>query len=157
MESVTEKRVALLHPTLRAELAEIIANIESKGIDIRITQGLRTIAEQDAIYAQGRTKPGKVVSNAKGGQSFHNYGLAVDFCLYHSDGSISFGMHDDMNKDGKADWMQVVDSFKSFGWEWGDRGYVDTPHFQKVFGKTPEYYFSCAKDAEGYPILEEVS
>jgi len=49
---------------------------------LEVVQGLRTFAEQDALFAQGRTKPGKKVTNAKGGQSNHNYGLAVDLCLF---------------------------------------------------------------------------
>ena len=48
------------------------------GIKLRIIQGFRTYAEQDALYAQGRTKKGKKVTNAKGGQSNHNLGLAID-------------------------------------------------------------------------------
>lgn len=48
------------------------------GLQWRIVQGKRTIAYQDALYAQGRTAPGKIVTNAKGGSSPHNYGMAVD-------------------------------------------------------------------------------
>jgi hypothetical protein len=45
----------------------------------------RSIAEQDALYAKGRTEPGEVVTQAKGGQSPHNHGLAVDVCLCKPD------------------------------------------------------------------------
>lgn len=52
--------------------------LAAKGIVIRVVQGLRTAAEQDALYAEGRTEPGKIVTNARGGWSNHNFGLAVD-------------------------------------------------------------------------------
>lgn len=49
------------------------------GLDILVTSTLRTHAEQDALYAIGRTKVGRKVTNAKAGQSAHNFGLALDF------------------------------------------------------------------------------
>lgn len=53
--------------------------VESKhGIKLRVAQATRTIAQQNALYAQGRTAPGRIVTNAKGGESYHNYGLAID-------------------------------------------------------------------------------
>ena len=157
MDNISISRIAKLHPKLRAEAATILSEIISKGINIRITQGLRTIAEQDAIYAQGRTTPGKIVSNAKGGKSFHNYGLAIDFCLLHKDGTVSFNMKEDVDNDKIADWTEVVDTFKAHGWEWGDRGYVDTPHCQKVFGHKPEelhqLVLSEKVDKDGYVLI----
>lgn len=69
--------------TLEPEFAErvklLLAGIKSlSGRDWVITSGRRTIAYQNELYAQGRTAPGKVVTNAKGGQSPHNFGLAAD-------------------------------------------------------------------------------
>lgn len=56
-----------------------IAACRYQGIDILITSTYRDIESQNELYAQGRTKPGKKVTNAKGGQSFHNFGVAFDF------------------------------------------------------------------------------
>jgi peptidoglycan L-alanyl-D-glutamate endopeptidase CwlK len=56
-------------------MADILA---CDGIYIRVVQGLRTAAEQDMLYAEGRTTPGPKVTNAKGGYSNHNFGMAVD-------------------------------------------------------------------------------
>ena len=101
----------------------------------------RTEAEQLELYAQGRTKPGKIVTNAKGGQSYHNYGLAIDIVLLvdrDKNGSFETASWDaktDFDGDGKADWIEVVAIFKRHGWEWGgDWRFVDQPHFQKTFG-----------------------
>ena len=81
MDKITEERIKLLHPKVKDEVFSIIEEANKlliPGVEVRIVQGLRTIDEQNALYAQGRTKPGKKVTNAKGGQSYHNYGLAVD-------------------------------------------------------------------------------
>lgn len=69
----------LLPPT-RKRCAAFVAACKDAGIDVIITSTLRSMADQAALYAQGRTTPGKIVTNAKAGQSWHNYGLAFDFC-----------------------------------------------------------------------------
>lgn len=155
MDNVSISRIAKLHPKLRSEVAQILLNIHNRGIDIRITQGLRTIKEQDLLYAQGRTLPGKIVTNAKGGYSMHNWGLALDFCLLHKDGTVSFSLIEDLDKDNKADWMEVVEEFKKAGWVWGGdfKSFKDTPHFEKTFGNSIEKLLITKKDKEGYPIL----
>lgn len=154
-DKISISRIAKIHPKLRTDCSDVLIEIQKRGIDIRITQGLRTIAEQDALYAQGRTTPGKKVTNAKGGSSMHNYGLAVDFCLLHKDGTISWSMTEDLDKDGKKDWMEVVEVFKAHGWTWGGdfKSILDTPHFEKGFGYTLEQIKQLKKDSEGYPII----
>lgn len=153
----TISRIAKLHPKLRADLPLILADIHIKGISISITQGLRTIDEQNQLYAQGRTKPGPIVTQAKGGTSFHNYGLAIDFALLHSDGSVSWSITEDTNSNKLKDWDEVVQSFLKFGWEHGDRGYFDNCHFQKVFNLTPQDCLNKLNnkeiDKDGYIII----
>lgn len=138
IDVATQTRIALLHPKLRDETTALInqANAVLKTFShVRIVQSLRTFAEQDALYAQGRTKAGRVVTNAKGGQSLHNYGVAIDFCLITS-GGTSWDIHADLDKDGVADWLEVVAVFKAAGWEWGGlwKSIKDNPHLQKTFG-----------------------
>lgn len=142
----TLERIQLLHPKVRREAMDIYAEI-SKALTgdaiCRYAFTLRTIAEQNALYAQGRTKPGKIVTNAKGGLSYHNYGLAVDIVLLvDKDNNDTFesavwDVKTDFDGDRKADWMECVNIFKQFGWEWGgDWKFTDPPHFQKTFGKS---------------------
>ncbi len=101
----------------------------------RFAYTLRTNQEQNDLYAIGRTKPGKKVTNAKGGQSYHNYGMAVDIVLIIDGKTASWDTKGDFDNDGKSDWQEVVAIFKRYGWEWGgDWKFTDYPHFQKTFG-----------------------
>jgi peptidoglycan L-alanyl-D-glutamate endopeptidase CwlK len=69
-----------LEPEFKMRISELLADLQIMGINCIVTSGRRTIAEQDSLYEQGRTRPGKVVTKAKGGQSPHNFGLAADLC-----------------------------------------------------------------------------
>ena len=80
-DTYTLARIDLLHPKLREEVRKIYSEILQSNLQIRITDTLRSFDEQAKLYAQGRTAPGKIVTKAKPGQSYHNYGLAVDFAL----------------------------------------------------------------------------
>lgn len=154
MDKVSLQRIEKLHPKLREEVKQIVENLAKRKIKIRITQGFRTAKEQADLYAQGRTKPGKIVTNAKPGYSFHEYGFGLDFCLLHEDGSVSYSLIEDLDKNNKADWMEVIDEFKKYGWEAGiDWKFKDSPHLQKVFGQSIEKLLITKKDSEGYPII----
>jgi peptidoglycan L-alanyl-D-glutamate endopeptidase CwlK len=78
MDVISETRLQGVHPVLAGKIRQLYLILAKKNIYIRVVQGLRTVAEQDALYARGRTAPGKRVTNAPGGFSYHNYGLAVD-------------------------------------------------------------------------------
>lgn len=139
MDKVSLDRILVLHPKVREDAARIFGLCEDslKGrAKIRISQGLRTIAEQNELYAQGRTKPGKIVTNAQGGSSYHNYGLAIDFMLVLDGKTASWDMKTDWDEDKVSDWMEVVTIFQNNGWEWGGnwKTLKDYPHFQKTFG-----------------------
>ena len=133
----TLERINKLHPKIRKEVTDTILRIQDKGVELRIVQGLRTFAEQDALYAQGRTKPGAKVTNAIAGKSWHNYGLSFDFCLVHKDGKISWNLSEDLDKDGKSDWLEVIETFEMTGFESGIHWkFKDAPHLEKKFGLT---------------------
>jgi peptidoglycan L-alanyl-D-glutamate endopeptidase CwlK len=136
----TLDRIKLLHPKLRDEADKIydeICKVLTGRAICRFSFTLRTFAEQDALFAQGRTKPGSIVTKAKGGLSMHNYGLAIDIVLIVDGKTAVWDVKGDFDKDGKSDWMEVVTIFKQYGWEWGgDWKFYDAPHFQKTFGKS---------------------
>ena len=128
MDKITLDRIKLAHPKFRDELAEQYKEINSllpKGVRLRFAYVYRSIAEQDALFKQ-RPK----VTNAKGGQSIHNYGLAFDIVLlYDKDGNETF---ETASWEQNKYWMQVVNYFKSKGWEHGGswKNFKDEPHFQ---------------------------
>lgn len=143
MDKTTLQRIELLHPKLIDEVKQIYAEIcqalTGKAI-CRFAYTTRTFAEQAVLFAQGRTTPGKIVTKARAGRSYHNYGLAIDIVLLidgNNDGineTASWNENKDFDGDGKADWMEIVAIFKQYGWEWGgDWKFSDTPHFQKTF------------------------
>ena len=158
MDTPTEQRIAKLHPTVREEVTQIIAQCDKAltgKAKIRITQGLRTNAEQDAMYAQGRTTPGKKITNAKGGQSIHNYGFAVDICLIIEGKTASWDTKKDWDNDKVADWYECVKIFALHGWEWGGnwKTFKDMPHFEKRNHNSWRKLSKLKRDKNGYVIL----
>lgn len=167
MDQITSQRIEKLHPFVREEVAEIIAecdkNLTGKA-KVRITQGLRTFKEQDNLYSLGRTKPGKKVTNAKGGQSIHNYGFAVDICMMIDGKTASWDTVKDWDHDKVADWYECVKIFAKYGWDWGGnwKTFKDLPHFEKKSLKTPKgeikmtwrNLINLPKDKNGYIILK---
>lgn len=124
MNLTSEKRLRQLHPALAASVRDIIDTLAAQGIVVEVVQGLRTFAEQDALFAQGRTKPGPVVTQARGGDSNHNYGLAADLCPFVN---------------GKPDWNAPISVWATIGMaanarglEWGGdwKKFLDKPHVQ---------------------------
>jgi len=107
-----------VHPAMAAKLRGLIANAHAKGLDIKLHEGMRSFERQNELYKQGRSKPGNKVTNAKGGQSYHNYGLSVDV-VFH--GSKPYGEEHDWTKLGEAGEAAGL----AWGGHWGDR-----PHFE---------------------------
>lgn len=146
-DKISIDRANLLHPKIRQEIIDLITKAEtviSPRLSIRIVQGLRTITEQDALYAQGRTKPGHIVTNSKGGASYHNYGLAADLCFLIDGKDISWDIAKDWDNDGVSDFTEVANIFKAAGYTWGAEFHSikDNPHFQKEFGYTWQQLFA---------------
>lgn len=157
MDKVTKERIARLHPSVRGEVTAIIdkCNVALTGrAQVRISQGLRTMKEQQDLYSQGRTMPGKKVTNAKAGQSIHNYGLAVDIVLIIDGKFASWERGKDFDGDKKADWMECVEIFKAAGWDWGGnwKSFKDYPHFEKN-GFGWQALQKKPMDKNGYVIL----
>ncbi|MDP1812344.1 MAG: M15 family metallopeptidase [Sediminibacterium sp.] len=145
-DKITLERIETLHPKLRDEAGKIYAEIcqaLTGKVGCRFAYCYRSFAEQAILYAQGRTCPGNVVTNARSGRSYHNYGFAIDIVLLiDNDGNGSFetaSWNDEADFDGdkKADWLEIVTIFKQYGWAWGgDWKFTDMPHFQKTFDRS---------------------
>ncbi len=115
-----------LQPKVRLLAERLIEECEKMGLKIFVTRGLRSIAEQDKFYAMGRTEPGKIVTMAKGGDSFHNYGVAFDV--------RPSNFTDETDK--MAQLQKAGEVGESLGLEWGGRWteFIDPPHFQFTAG-----------------------
>lgn len=138
-----------LNPIVREQGKKLVKQAYDAGVAVCITQGVRTTAEQNALYNQGRYgNPGKIVTWVQGGYSYHNHGLAIDFALYTPDGrSVVWNEFVDYDKDGVHDWYEVVKIAKSLGFTWGGdwQGTRDAPHFQMDFGLSCQQLINGAK------------
>lgn len=99
------------------------------GLDMRPTRGLSSFEEQNAIYQQGRTTPGKIVTYAQAGDSWHNYGMAIDSCFRGQDPYLETTFN------GAAKWKKYGDIVAKYGFTWGGNfKNPDCPHIQMTFG-----------------------
>lgn len=116
-----------LDPDFRNIVEKVIAEVsEATGLEWIATSCTRTIAEQNKLYSQGRTAPGQIVTKAKGGQSPHNFKLAVDCAP--------------MRQDGEDIWWTAPEGYwevygmiaKNHGLTWGGdfKSIVDRPHIE---------------------------
>lgn len=134
MDKITLDRINTIHPILRSELEKDYIecnNLLPKGVRLRFAYVYRSIEEQNKLFAQ-RPK----VTNAKGGQSIHNYGLAFDIVILKD--KDNNGTFETASFDIDEHWIKVVNFFKSKGWTWGGdwKSFKDAPHFEKTFGHT---------------------
>ncbi|CAM4165289.1 MULTISPECIES: M15 family metallopeptidase [Flavobacterium] len=158
MDKHTQKRIEKLHPFVRDEVEKIINEcneVLTGNAKVRITQGLRTFEEQNALYNKGRTVSGKKVTNAKAGQSIHNYGFAVDICLIINNKIASWNTVKDWDNDTVADWYECVKIFSKYDWEWGGnwKSFKDLPHFEKNGFNNWRKLIKLDKDQNGYVVI----
>lgn len=128
----TERNISTLHPKAQAAARSFIAQavplMAQAGATVQIICGNRSYAEQDALYAQGRTKPGRIVTNARGGWSNHNFGTAWDVGIFKGGKYL----------DDSPLYRQLGQLGQAFGLEWGGawKTITDEPHFEVKTGIT---------------------
>jgi len=120
----SEGNIQTLLPPAQRKAREFMKAVQDAGITVKIISGTRTFAEQDKLYRKGRDLPGPKVTNARGGQSNHNFGVAWDIGVFQSGQYL----------DESPLYRQVGDIGKGLGFEWGGdwRSFPDEPHFQIV-------------------------
>src|SRR4051812_27054380 len=116
---MSSRRIEDLHPILRPLAVQFAADCKAAGIDVIFTATYRSSAEQDDLYAQGRTTPGRKVTNAKGGQSQHNTQIngtpaarAFDIAIKGPGGTLIWDAHD-------PKWQKAGLTGKALGLVWG--------------------------------------
>lgn len=124
-DKTTNARIKTLHPKVRGKVRRFINLCALFGYKLKILSAHRTFAQQTDIYNQGRATAGSVVTNAQAGQSYHNYGLAIDVNEVLANGTLSV-----------VNMAKIAKIGKFLGFEWGGHfKSVDPPHFQYTFGK----------------------
>lgn len=134
---ISSRKIEDLHPIVAAKCRAHIAACAAEGIDLLITSTYRDGAEQDRLYAIGRTTPGRKVTNARAGQSFHNYRLAYDIVpLRH--GKPVWGT---TGEDGKL-WERIGALGEAQDLEWAGRWsrFREFAHFQYTGGRPLSYF-----------------
>lgn len=117
-----------LTPDTRAAIEQLLDYASRQGIGVVVTHTLRSCAEQDALYAQGRTASGERVTNASGCRSWHTHGRAADILIKEADGSIVHNGHDPR-------YAQLGRKAKELGFRWGG-DFGDFGHFEYHPGLT---------------------
>lgn len=127
---INSRDIGELLPPVQVRVQRFIDLCHEHGIDLLITSTYRDNESQDALYAQGRTKPGKIVTKAKGGQSWHNYRCAVDVVPLLN-GKPNWNTKDPV-------WQKIGQLGKEAGLEWaGDwTKFKEMAHFQYTGGAT---------------------
>jgi peptidoglycan L-alanyl-D-glutamate endopeptidase CwlK len=110
-----------LYPPFKTLLEELLQNCEARGATYVMTSGYRSFAEQDRLYEQGRSRPGLKITNARGGESAHNYGVAADF-VAKPGGKVSWDV---------GSYAILMEEAEKLGLESGGRWkFKDLPHVQ---------------------------
>ncbi|AJD91925.1 hypothetical protein JMA_26080 [Jeotgalibacillus malaysiensis] len=125
------RNMGAIDSRVRDMMIEVIRRAYSEGINVQISSGLRTNDEQNRLYAKGRTASGNIVTNARAGQSVHNYGLAVDYFLTNRTGDTAVWTVNDQ-------WKRVAAIAKSMGFTWGGdwTSFPDASHLEYTKGLT---------------------
>ena len=147
-DAATDRKISTLHSSVQDKVKEFILKTDNRfGIKLRVTDGFRTVAAQDKLYAQGRTEPGNRVTNARGGYSNHNFGLAVDVVPMQN-GQPNFN---------STQYPLLGRIGQSVGLEWGGnwKSITDMPHFQDLQGLSLPQLRTLPKDEKGLPVLPQ--
>lgn len=126
---LTNRQIGDLHPIMRAPVTALLSNLSMSGHRFALFEGYRTPERQEALYAQGRTKPGAVVTHARSWESAHNFGLAVDL-VWFENGQWSW--------DAKHPWDKLGDFAERYGLvqpiRW-DRPHIEHPAYAEMKGR----------------------
>lgn len=113
-----------LHPWLDHKLGLLLRGCAREGIYLIITEGFRTKKYQDSLYAKGRTKPGSIVTNARGSSysSQHMWGIAFDIAINDGKRLYDTGLIKKVAEIAKSEKVGL-------GWGGDWKSFPDTPHF----------------------------
>lgn len=131
LDQASEEKIKFLYPDLQVRIRRVYEDMfRIHSLKMRLTEGMRSLQRQKELYAQGRTIPGRVVTNSRPGYSFHHYGLAFDSCFVGPDPYLE--------KDplGPFLWQEFGKYAVAHGLVWGGdfKTVKDKPHCQITYG-----------------------
>ena len=131
-----KEELSYLDPIAKDIADRVYKEWETNGEEVLITDAYRSNDEQDALYAKGRTEPGPVVTNASGGYSLHNYGVAIDIVPITPNGEADWSDYDSFER--------LANVAKKHGMEWGGdwTSFPDAPHLQYTQGHDVTYFLN---------------
>ena len=129
---MASRNLADLHPHMRLLAERLLARANRAGIPLTVVCTLRSMQEQAELYAQGRTKPGAIVTNARPGYSYHNFGLAIDVVPTRLLMMKNWGDTPEYGAEADALWHQLGSIGVDIGLTWGGdfTTLTDRPHFE---------------------------
>lgn len=155
---------SVIHPALVRVTELTLEKLKEWGVPFKVYSGLRTFEQQNKLYAKGRTASGNIVTNARGGQSMHNYGLAEDLAPFNMVTDNPDDLHwPDPDKDDNvwfkleqalfesAQEIDVGDDWDGIDFEWGGRWkFRDVPHIQvrTTLGELSSGHYPYCRDIE---------
>ena len=130
---------AMLHPTLQRGLAELRLRMYAEGYHhVGVSSTFRDKAYQDHLFAQGRTRPGNIVTNARGGQSIHNHLATLPGS--HDKAALAFDIFQNIRgREWETPFFNTAGRiWQTMGGTWGGAwtNFVDRPHFEYTAGRT---------------------
>lgn len=130
---LNSRKLEDLNPIVEAKARDFLSRCAAEGIDVLVTSTYRDAESQNALFAQGRTAPGKIVTNAKAGQSWHNFRVAFDVVPLRNGKPVWGTTGEDLKL-----WQRLGAIGKACGLEWAGewRTFREFPHFQYTGGRT---------------------
>jgi len=143
--SKVDNNIDHLQPEMARRVKQWLNACKAEKLNVFLVETLRSYQRSDELYAQGRTLPGKKVTNAKAGQSYHNFGLSVDCVPKDKNGNPTW----DFDPFGPM-WKRVVELAQINGLAWGGfwKTFKDYPHFQLI--EVPQLTICRKKWPGGY-------
>lgn len=131
---IDSRKIEDLLPQIADKARQFLSRCEQAGLQVLVISTYRDFEKQAALYALGRSSPGKIVTNAKPGTSAHNFRRALDLVPL-KDGKPWWNAPEPL-------WQQIGKIGQDCGFEWGGAwtGFKDRPHFQCLDGKPLSYW-----------------
>jgi peptidoglycan LD-endopeptidase CwlK len=134
----TNKALSTLHPAIQLDAITAINELEAHGIDVVVTEGMHSLADQQKAYASGASKVRL---------GYHNFGLAFDMYYLDSSGRI------DLNKPIIPADAAIV---KRHGFDWGGDWGWDQPHFERTYSHSPRQLLNLPTGPNGFRCIPGV-